>query len=69
MDVLREFEIRLFDGDQQLILIAPIVAASEDLAHEAAAGLAARESAHGFSVHRQMRSVNYRNAQTKRQKS
>jgi hypothetical protein len=64
MDVYREFEVRLFDGDQNLVLIAPIVATSEDLAHERAAALAKREQAHGFSVHGQMRSVNYRNIPT-----
>ena len=64
MDDLREYEIRLFDGDHQLLLIAPIVAIGVAQARARAAELAAREMAHDFSVHAQMRSVNYRNTRT-----
>ena len=59
-DILREYEVRLLDGENRLVLIVPVIAGSEDEARVIGAKLAARESASGFALTRQMSSRGYR---------
>jgi hypothetical protein len=58
-NILREYEARLLDSNDGVILIAPVIAASEQEARVVAAALAARETAARFVVRPQMGSRQY----------
>jgi hypothetical protein len=59
-DILREYEVRLFDSNGRLLLVVPVIAGSEDEANAHAARLAARETAARFDIRPQMSSRGYR---------
>ena len=59
-NILREYEVRLLDGEGRLILIVPVVAGNEADARGHAALLVAREKAAGFAIKAQMSSRGYR---------
>ena len=60
MDILREFELRLFDAQDRLVLVVPVVAGSQEDVQAKAAGLLARENAARFSLTPQLRSRFFR---------
>ena len=59
-NILREYEVRLLDGEGRLTLIVPVIAANAAQADALAATLAAREKAAGFVVKPQKSSRGYR---------
>jgi hypothetical protein len=63
-EILREYEVRLLDEGDRLILIVPLIAGSEDEARVLAAQLVKRESAARFLLKPQLSSRNYRAKKT-----
>ena len=59
-EILREYEVRLLDGQGRLTLIVPVIVGSEREAQAQAAILMAREKAAGFELKNQMSSRGYR---------
>lgn len=58
-EILREYEVRLLDGEGRLILVVPVIAGSEDQAQAIAARLAEKEGAVRVQVKPQMSSRGY----------
>lgn len=58
--ILREYEVRLLDGDGQVILVVPVIAGSEVEARALASRFAAREKAANYVMKPQMGSRGYR---------
>jgi hypothetical protein len=63
-EILREYEVRLLDGENRLVLIVPVIAGNEDEARRIAATLADREKAARFILKPQMSSRGFRAAKT-----
>lgn len=61
-NILREYEVRLLDGEGRLILIVPLIASAESDIRVMAAQLADREKAATFTLRPQMSSRGYRAA-------
>ena len=59
-DILREYEVRLLDGQGGLMLIVPVIAGSESDAESLAAKLAGQEKAASYLLTPQMSSRGYR---------
>ncbi len=59
-NILREYELRLLDGQGRLILIVPVIAGNEADALVMAAKLAEKEKAANFLLNPQMSSRGYR---------
>jgi hypothetical protein len=59
-NILREYEVRLLDGEGRLTLVVPVIAGTQAEADVLAAKLAAGEKAAGFVVKPQKNSRGYR---------
>ena len=59
-EILREYEVRLLDGEGRLILIVPLIAGSESEARKSADALLMRNKAASFVLKPQMSSRGYR---------
>jgi len=61
-NILREYEVRLLDGQGRLTLVVPVIAGNEADARITAAALAEKEKAASFLLRPQMTSRGYRRA-------